>query len=558
MGPDEYKAKIDKFNWGDLDARWQTDEDLYLMEPYQWPTTEGKIIKSRDYVTLNAARYFADRVIDTVKFAKEQITIEEGVDQVKMPDSKATPIEKFIRANMELAEERLQRAEILPNREAAAGHLVVRGRAIRRVLVMEQGGKYIPDIQWYDPRYVKYSAGKDGFRWVCTTEYKDADEIEEVYGKKISGDEGKVETLWDKDYQYVWVDAEKLTPWNHKLPFVGQIVPVGGFILTNGKYKQTIGESVMGPVRNMYPVLNKLLTILMTYTRLSIEGAYQYESDDPEGEREQVRKNKYPIEPGKVTVVKRGGGYKLIPVGDIKAATQYLLSQYEVSVQRATLPFLDYGQTPFELSGSAMLMIKGAGDIIYVPRMMAMSNLNKNTYWMLIKQYREGGIPYDLAGSLYTYDMAKCKLDGNYTLNVRNLPNLPEKDLAQLHLAAAKKELGVSLDTILRDDLQIDDPDGEVAKIFMEKTRMMIPELEMREAVHGYLNRDDETAVEIILDKLDISFEQLMSGEVAGAKPIQPQEQRQPSAFIAQREQVKQSGAIRYAEPPKNQEVMVG
>lgn len=558
--PEEWKQLVNKFEWGDLDTRWETDEDLFLMKEFEWPDSGGKIVSSRDYVTMNSPRYFADRVIDTIKFSDEQITVEKGVDGEVMKDEKATPIEDFLRLNMRLADERLDRAEMLPNRAAAAGHMVVRGRAIRRTLVMNDGGDYIPDIQWYDPRYCKYKATKNGLAWAAPEMTRSGEEIEEEYQHTIKGkDEAKVLDLWTKDWNFVFIDGELIgNGWNHKLgyvPFSAQIVPIGGFIHTKGKYVKTIGESVFAPVRDLYPVFNKLLTILMTYTRLSIEGAYQYETADPEGVKEQVAKNKYPIEPGKVTVVEKGGGYRLIEIPDIKAAMQYLISQFEVGTQRATLPFLDYGQTPFELSGSAMLMIKGAGDIIYIPRMEAMANYYNHTAWMLIDQYKKGGLRCELGEHPFKHKMEKQKLDGDYIVKYKYIPNLPEKDLAQLHLASAMKELGASLDTIFRDYLQLGDPDGEAGKALMERAETAIPQLWMSKAVEAAIRNKEQHIADIIAAQFDMTIDQLMGGEVAGAGAL-PEKQRQPSALFERGGSIKQQGAMRYAQPPKNKEIL--
>lgn len=560
--PEDYKKIADAFRLdSNLDKRLQADEDLYLMSEFQWPTSEGKIIKERDYVTLNAARYFADRVIDTLKFSSEQRIIEEGVDGKVMIDKTASPVEQFMKVNMELADDRLDRAEMLTNKAAASGHLTVRGRSKRRVLIMREGDYYIPDVQWYDPRYVRYATSKNGLVYAMPVMPRSAEDIYDEYGVEIKDKEGLVKDLWTRTHNIVYIDDKMVRePWEHGLgyvPFVSQIVPVGGFIQTDGKYVETIGESVYGPVRDLYPVLNKLLTILMTYTRLSIEGAYQYESDDPEGDKDSVRKSGFPIAPGKVTIVKPGGGYKLIQVPDIKAATQYLLSQIEVSLQRATLPFIDYGQTPFELSGSAMLMIKGAGDVVYIPRLAALANLDQNTYWMMIDQYKKGGLNVSLGDTVFKYKYIKRKLDGDYRIRVKHVPNLPEKDLARIHMAAAMKELGASLDTILRDYLEMADPDGEVEKVLRERARNSIDALWMKDAAQAELKRGDNAAIDVIAAQLNMSYEELMSGKVAGAKPVQ-QEDRQPSALFQQREAIQQQGAMRYAQPPKSkEEVMV-
>jgi len=97
----------------------------------------------------------------------------------------------------------------------------------------------------------------------------------------------------------------------------------------------------------------------------------------------------------------------------------------------------------------------------------------------------------------------------------------------------------------------MNDPDGERQKTLREMAESKIDALWIRDAAKGELARDDKTAANLIALALEISIEDLMSGNVAGAKP---QEQRQPSGYFPQREAIAQAGQVRPAQMPTPQE----
>ena len=525
LSPEQWLTKVNKKTWGDIDTRWQTDEDLYNLTPYSWPTDEGKIVKSRDCVTLNDPRSYADRVKDTLIYSAQSRAVEDGL-YTKVRDEQRNEVETFLDFNLEAADERLNRAEILPLRSGLSGQFTVRGRSVARVLVMVQGDKYIPDIQWYDARYVKYATNKDGLAWCATVMTMTAEAIEYDYQLTITSDTAEVIDLWTPQWEYVWVGGSlinnKAFPFNHKLgyvPFVIQVVPTGGFLQSTG-FEQYIGESVYAPVRNLYAVLNKLLTMEMTYSRLCVEGAYQYESSDPNQVMGKVAADGYPLEPGKVTLVEKGGGYRLIQVPDIKQATMHAITTIESRIQRATLPFIDYGQTPFELSGSAMMMVKGAGDVIYAPRLWAKEKMMTAICMMFNKQYKAGGVPFDLSETVHYYKYTKKDLPDDYTLKISYTPKLPEKEIANFSRADMAKRLGVSQDTIFNDFLELQNPSGEKRKMLMERARDAIPALWMKEAAIGEVENDgDNKDAEIIASMMKVTLKQLIEGKIAGAPP---------------------------------------
>lgn len=518
LSPTEWKARFDKAktNRGDLNDRMKDDRSLYNMDDYKWETTtKTHEPVDVDIVTLNDPRFFADRVKDTCAGSKVQYEIEDGNEKVN--DDKSSPIEDWLRLCLEASDERLMRGEKLPLKVASAGHLTISGRIPVRILMRMNGDEFVPDIQWYDPLYTYYQPSYDGLVWEAPVMTRTAEEIFDEYGITIKGDDAEVIDLWTKTDEHIFIDGklEKTNP--NKMgyvPFINAVAPIGGFLLDKG-FSKYVGESVYAPVRNLYKVLNRLLTIEATTARMAMEGAYQYESEA--GEKAEI--TEYPVVPGGVTAVEPGGGFKLIPINDIKQATMHCISLIEARIQRATLPFIDYGQTPFELSGSAMMMVKGAGDIIYMPRLIAMEYLYTQMCKMLIRQMIDGGIKAELGEGPYKMKLANVDLKGDYSLNVKFSAELPEEEQANLYRAKVYKELGLSQDTVIRRGLGMDNPDEEQFKALTEKARDMIPALWLRDAAKGYIQRDDQNAAKTVAAQLKISLDQLLKGQMVAPSP---------------------------------------
>lgn len=551
MTVEEAKKLFDnaKGKRSDWEARVKEDRSLYNLDAYRWETTSKKHAPiDVDIITLNDPRVFADRVKDTCAGAKLVYEVEDGSEKIQ--DKKASPIERYCRLNFEAANERLSRAEMLPLEVAAAGHLTVTGRIVTRCLLRMEGKEYVPDIMWYDPLYTYYAPTLSGLMWAAPKLTKTAEQIWDEYQHEIEGNTGEVTDIWTRTDEHIYIDNKFFKTISHNLgyvPFVVSIAPIGGFLLDEG-FSKYVGESVYAPVRNLYKVLNRLLTIEATTARLAMEGAYQYESK--EGEQANVAEAGFPVEPGKVTAVELGGGYKLIPINDIKQATMHCISLIEARIQRATLPFIDYGQTPFDLSGSAMMMVKGAGDIIYAPRLYAMESLYTQLAKMIIKQTISGGLKVELGEGPYKMKFTKQDLSGDYSLKVKLVPSLPEKELSNFSRAAAAKELGISNDTIKRRYLEMDDPDGEKLKALRERAEDMIPALWMRDAARGEIQAEDNRAAKIIAAQLNVSLQQLLSGQFL-APQKQPSGNYRATNIPRLFEGSKGGKPIRQAEMPK-------
>ena len=497
---------------GDLTARMDTDWGLYNLTDYVWKDSKGNEVKNVDNVTLSDPRAFGDRVKDTMVRADQQIIIDDGQEKVK--DAKATPIENLLRVILEAADDRLCEAGLLPLRDALSGQLCIRGRGAVRCVLHIQDGEFTPDIRWYDTRFLSYATGFGGLKWVAPRSTRSAEDIEAEYGYDLGGkDEAEVVDIWTPDDEFVYINNKLIKTNPHGLgyvPWIIELCPTGGFLLDKG-FLQYTGDSIYAPVRKLYAILNRLVTIMATTARYAMEGAYQYES--AAGERADVG-DEYPVEPGKVTAVEPGGGYKLIPINDIKRATELCVQIIETRILRATLSYIEYGvDQGGPHSGSGMALMAAANDAIYSPRFFAKDRLYTRLCKMILLQYSEGGIEAELGEGPHKMTYKQKDLEGEYSLKVKHVPNLPEKELANFARAQAASPW-VSGDTIRREFLELRDPDGEEKRLLAEWAENQNPALRLRKAVQGMIQEGEDDAAKIILQQLGVTLDQLMTGNI--------------------------------------------
>lgn len=445
--------------------RMAIDEDLYFLTPYEMrmlPPYENKKMPEVANVTLNEPLLFAQKAIAITSGTTRQ-TVVEGQD---ITDKQSTMIENFLDDLFYSVDDWLNKRGILSLDGFIHEQIHIRGRIVARCCMrLGEDNRLIPDVLPIDANSFIYENGTDGMIWGAGIYNRSRARIEQEYGCNINEDYADVIEYYDNEQNIVFVgrDAVKQQPNPYKYPpFVLSLCPVGSMLNSSNAAEHT-GESIFWANRNLWDELNRTATIMQTLNVNSVFGALQYESTKGETA---PKPETSPYRQRTVHPVEKGGGYKPMPVSDIKSATRLFYSVLETCLQRGSLSAVDYGTLTFPLSAVAISRLSASRDDILLPRLNAIAVFYQALSKMIINQCIAIGKKVKLGEYGNAYSVSDMK--GDYAIKYRFFVQSKEQDAADLSIASAAQGF-LSSDTIRREILRLKDPDGEEAKFLSEQ-----------------------------------------------------------------------------------------
>lgn len=516
--PDDILTKIKALESQEYFTRMDEHKYLYALDKYKMKI-DNKEVPDIINITLNDPQTFADYIIATLAGSIQQIEIEGDKLLTDQPED----IEELLNAVMECAGERLTNMEYPGLNQFDFSMACLRGRVARRITLRIKNGVFVPDILPIDTRFFVYEVGVDGLSLASYKMDKTPDQIRVIYpdfkGLSSLGDgvsELELRDVWTPKEHRIYVSGEPFiepNPWGY-VPFGVQICNTGNNLLDKDmrKYK---GNSVYSGIADLYPELNRVVSILATLNVKVIQGNLQYKS------REGTQANlpdESPLGLRTVLPVEVEGGYYPMPLEDIRQATTMLWNILEQRKQEATIASSKYGNLDFPLSAVAIAKLGSETDKILFPRIEAVANLNMKSARMMIDQLKRIGGTIEI-GELGSFDTS-C-LNGKFKITYSYTQTSPQQDISNISIANSAKEF-VSPDTIRRDYLKLQDPDGEKAKILIAKYEAVgadnMSDSELYQVIHDLRDVDRNVEAELALR----SFEQRLK---ARNQPVMPTQQ---------------------------------
>jgi len=441
-----------------LFKRMDEDADLYHLVPYVMKDPNGKNTPDVINVTFNDPKVFVDRAI-ALKMGALMQPVVEGRN---MKDKETTLIEEF------LADMFISIDDYLFQNMGWSGQfpfhcekIDIRGYIGARVLLREEANEFVPDVLPLDMRHCTYERGVDGLLWCAPSYIRSKAMIKSEYDLDIADKTGEVRDGWGRNEEIVWIDNKKVKEVENSLGYVPFVIAQApGSTLQGKDALKYSGESILAPNRDLYAELNRTASILQTLNMWSFAGGLQLES---EAGMELAKPDMPPSGLKTVVPVEMGGGYKPMPINDIKAAARLFYAILDARLQRASFSSVDYGNLTFPLSAVAISRLTAHKNEILLPRIQALAMLYQQMAKMIIKQYQEGGIKAELGEVGYKRLYEPSSLDGDFNIKYRFVIQSPDEDIANLSIANSAVNL-LSPDTIRRKILKVEDPEGEEMK----------------------------------------------------------------------------------------------
>jgi hypothetical protein len=296
---------------------------------------------------------------------------------------------------------------------------------------------------------------------------------------------------WDDKTNEVWIGDTKVLDQRNSLsypPFVIQPVPAGFMLLDKG-YMTREGESLFFLDRDLYPELNRLMSIDQTIAMKTILPPYQKQ------EAELTGKNPgYPGGIGQVKVVLPDEKYELIQQPDTNQATMVAHQNIQNGVTKGGVTDIDIGNIQQPTSAVSITEHSEIRAKILQPRVEALTNLKAARSRMLLSQYHDnkfGEVEVGRKGLRKVFNTTVIGDPDDYRVSYRLMTKDKKQEIANIAIAdAAQGKL--SRDTILRDILKSDDPEGEISKLKAEEAETFDPVIKFIRLTFSLIEEADE------------------------------------------------------------------
>ena len=473
-----FLAKRQEMDGSGLFKRMDEDKKLAILDPYKMVNLDGRPTPDVINVTMNEARVFLDRSGAIMNGANMQrIVFGKGLD-----DKETTTIEEFFEDIYYVNDLMVANAFFTSLYGFLIEQILVRGAIAARVLMREDGDKFLPDISPIDTRYFVYETDSQGIIWGAPEITRSKVQIERDYGIVIRAANARVVDLWDDKVNEIYIATQLYKGGSqtndptryperqreHGLgypPFIFQksgaglqsLMDIGGL-----KYQ---GESIFAPNRGLIPELHRAASILQTLTALSFQGALVANLEEPnEGD---PLKNPYGMR--KITELGPNEKLSLVPITDVKNATRLFYNMLVGALQRGGLPNIDYGALSFPLSAVAISKLTASKDAIFIPRLNAMALFYRAMSQMIKKQYVQAGYKVEIGEEGYEREYSTSDIDKKFATKYEFHSISPEQNIANMAIGQQAKALGYSTHTVFQDIMKLDNPTGEIMKARAER-----------------------------------------------------------------------------------------
>ena len=532
-----------------LHKRMDLTKEMAYMADFKLMTFDGK--KKLDNVinvTGNKGASYAHRIVASLMNPRWQTVVEGDLTQ-----SQAHDIELFLDDLLDETDIYVTENYGIPDLYSwLCNHVCVRGPiGVEWVSWMEKE-EYKIHCNPVDMRWTPYVLNK----WVAPISYPSAADLEvmvEEYEKKAmaglgeytkftvasSKNDYQVRNFWDGEKNEVLIDKKLVYAQKHilkKPPFV-IVFPPAGFMLRDKGYIEHEGEDIFFLIRKLNSELNRSLSIEQTIGMDILYPPLEYETDKFDaGPPRPAPKT------GEVKKVPTGELHKPVPRGDLnkasQAARQDMMSMFE---QGAPSQPAAYTQPPSALLVATEMEIL---EQFQNSRVTALKMFRAQLYRMMIDQFIliDGSASIGRRGKKRQYSAGQLKDPESYTISCQLMTK--NKRLEIVNEARAMALWGrAPLKYILRDVLMVDDPDGWMREMDLEKAKEADPAISLYVMAMQYAKQATEASDEKEINSLNYQSKLLTERGVSIIKQrMQPAQPQLPEkATVPQTEQSSQA-----------------
>jgi len=414
--------------------RMDEDEKLWTQELYKLVDADGNEMEKVVNVTMNDARVFGERVLAVLNESEERIEVNGQRNGKELDGHQRNVIEDWWHDLMYVANEHLNDI-LMPDFDTYIWEQVaIRGRMIARILLSQDKYGFNVDLLPVDARKCIYAVGAWGLSKVAFWDTLDKDMCREEYPDYKPVAEAVTRwDYWNNREEVIFLDGKFYEAIPNKCghpPFAIALCQQGTFLDTSNRALRMRGDSMFSANRELYPELNRIVSILETMNLLSLSPPQVFYSESGK---------KLPDEPiyrqGRVVAMKIGEKIEKIETPDIQGSGRFFIATLSGALQRGSISNIDWGNLQFQLSQVAIATLAGASRQVFTPRIKTMERFKRLLCREARWQFNFFGLSANIGRTgkkrIYTPD----DLAGEYTVDFEYLTSLPEETAAAYGLA---------------------------------------------------------------------------------------------------------------------------
>ncbi len=529
----------------ELYDRMDKTKDLVYLDPFELKNFKGQKIDHVVNVTGNSPTVFASALISDLMGGRWQVSVEGEITE-----RQASVIEQFADDCWEQADEGLlSKFGLSSLHDWLCNHVCVRSLIGARWLVDIVDDMIKVDCVPCDMRWTPFMFGVDGYAWVAPISFLSREELEiefsELYPeelRKISGGSDKiyeVRDYWNSEVNEIWVNKTLLVSQHHNKkqpPFV-LTFPPAGYMLRDKGYLKHEAEDIFFQNRDLYPELNRALSIEQTIGMDILFPPYEQEVDDLTAEPAQK-----PPKSGETLAVKKGQRHTPLQRGDLNNASVAARQDIQRMVQQGGVNDIDLGNISSQVSAVWITEQSEIRNKLIRPRIKALQMFRRQSIRMIINQFitasedAEGNGTFlaGKRGKRNKYNVSQMKDPDTYTIDCKLMTRTKKQEVANWAIANTAK--GVApLRVIIRDIIQADDPDAWLRELDIENARNADPAIALFEMAVSYAEEAEDTEDEAEADILKVKSMMLTERGVAIIR-----ERKQPVSQLPEKAAVPQ------------------
>lgn len=485
--------------------RMDRAEKLAYLDPYTLKVMKNNKEVAADNaisVTMNQPAVFANAIISDLMTAVWQTTIEGSIS-----DKQKYKIEQFIEDNLAQADEQLGMKGQSGLFAWLCNHVCIRSLIGVRWISQVYKDQYVIDCLPVDMRWTPFEYGARGLSWVAPISYRSKAAIESEYvisGVK-EGADIEVVDFWSDEANEVYIDGKLLNiqeknmilPAKHQLgypPFV-IVMPATGFMLRSSdmdKEMEHMADDIFFLNRGLYNELNRSVSVEQTLGMDVLIPPYEQETDGVDKVADDVPRS------GEVLKVTKGERHVPVPRGDLSTASLTARQDINKAIKMGGVNDIDLGDVDQTVSAVWITEQSEIRNKVRKPRLDAMCQLYKLLDRMMIDQYQKTKgksgkeLEIGIIGRKRAYTPDQLGDPSRYTITIKGMSRSKKQEIANMAIAQAGKAAGMPMEDIVKNILMVDDPDGFMRRIELEKARDVEPAIGLLEQALRLIEEADE------------------------------------------------------------------
>ncbi len=509
---------------------WNLSEAPYQLD-YNSTTKVITGVHSTDMTIIsNSLRTFADEVHSKLASAEMQIAVRMAEAEGGDKRDDVGKLERLLQFAFEKGDERLISMLLPPLRDFTIWCASIRGWVAGRYLVYKSGDKVVFDLMPWDPRWVTYEVGKDGFLWVAYTTFRSKEGLKYEYKKEGSQSDGsqyenKVIDFWEfvtpeKTRNSVIYNQEfvkKPKTYKMSMPVIVMPVatrpPVTGLGSELGGY----GESIFASIRGMNKSRNEFASIIATHAKILAKQPLLHYHDAGVAEI----KSTVQYADGVLNLIKGKQEIQPTPMKEMSPTVVQIFNWMEERVERGSLPYTRVN-APQPQSGTLEGMVQEARNIVFNPQLRLLGTYFAEICRKLEEQMISQGIEVDVRtiqdNKYFETKITPVDLKKPHIIKVEFTTGTPASQMDKAQQAQMLRDLGLPEEWVWENILKIQDPKmlADLAAIELFEHS---PKGAKKKAIEALIRlRGDEVGAESLVRELDReeTQEEMALAQVAG------------------------------------------